>query len=819
MRTRFSDTDTESDVEHFFVLPLLTSRELLGIPDTAVMTKASLSTIEIGKGSNKKRYVPDYLVYNDGLPCMVVEAKRPDQTLQSALDEAQLYALEINKNFPSGVNPCAIVCATNGRSVWFADWDASEQIREFDTSDIKIGSKELEAVQKIACWDALIKSTSRLKRKITPKELQRAAEHLGENRVNLAKSGHNSLYAELEPILRKYFDPKDRELENLIVEKAYVSTEETTKYERSFEDHLRTRVIPLDDERSVEVKTNKRDAGTFGKILTQRTEDNQPFMQLVIGGVGSGKTTFLKRFFAHLLPSEIKRRVVYCRINFNVAPDDTDDLENWVCEYFIEHFRRHYSHVIDITTEAGIQSVFSQEIKNNSGAYAFLKKSSLKDYHKRIAEDILKWMSDPRVFAKAIARSVGGDRNCSLIVSFDNVDRRDRDSQLRIFQVGQWFMNSTRSLCIMTMRDETFEAYKDEKPLDAFLKSGNFYIRPPRFVDMVSKRLSLAISELSSSADETASYEIDGIGEVRYPKTAVGSYLTSVFVDLFKKRRNISTVLEGLSGRNARKSLEMFISILTSAHFDTRDFTQSALTTGQHTIQENTLLRALMRTNYLYFTPSHGFVRNLFDFPLTSSDMNHFLKSEILKFLIENRKKVGDTRYEGYFTVSFLQDEFSKFGFQKSDIRDTIDMLIADELIMAERQTREKVSTQSSVRVRPSGYVHMSILSGRLEYLSACALITPISDGQTAKQIGEKWQINVPHTDAKHGMKSEAALLFVQYLKSEQSRVTAGHVGLADETKPGWLLLKRATEAIGFTHGQTLLGEPAEIEFESLFDQ
>lgn len=226
-----------------------------------------------------------------------------------------------------------------------------------------------------------------------------------------------------------------------------------------------------------------------------------------------------------------------------------------------------------------------------------------------------------------------------------------------------------------------------------------------------------------------------------------------------------------------------------------------------------------MRTNYLYFTPSHGFVRNLYDFPPTLNDKNHFLKSEILRFLIENRKKVGDTRYEGYFSVAFLKNELSKFGLQATDISDTIDLLIADELIMAERQTREKVSDQTSVRVRPSGYVHMSILSGRMEYISACALITPIANAHRAKQIGDKWQINSPHTDARHAAKSEAALVFVEHLREEQARVTAGHEGMSEDAKPGRTLLKRATDAIGFTHGETVLKEPTEAEFENLFDQ
>ncbi|SDJ62032.1 type I restriction endonuclease [Salipiger marinus] len=819
MRTSFSPANTESDVEQFFVIPFLTGKQTLSIPDPAILTKPSLATLEIGKGKNKRRYVPDFLVYHEGLPSVVIEAKNPEETLETAINEAQLYALEINKNYPSGINPCEWAMATNGNDVWLAHWDSAEDIQKTATAGLVIGSSVLTSFAEAIGWGAISDRCAKTRRKLTPQDWTRPSESLGENRVNLAKAGHNSLYADLEPVLRKYFDPKDREVEDLIIERAYVSTDESTKYERSFEDFLRTRVIPLGDDRhSSEIATTRKDAGSFGKQLNRLAALRQPFMQLIIGGVGSGKTTFLKRFFKHLLPQEMKEKIVYCRINFNIAPDDVTHLENWVCEQFIYHIKKNYSIIIDTETEHGLQSVFSEEIKNNSGAYSFLKRSGEEKYLERIASDLLEWMSDPRSLSRALARSIGGDRGYLLIIAFDNVDRRERDVQLRIFQVGQWFMNHTKSVCVMTMRDETFEAYKDEKPLDAFLKTGNFYIRPPRFVDMVSKRLDLAISDMAGIAESTFTYEVDGLGAVKYPATAVGNYLTSIFVDLFKKRRNITTVLEGLSGRNARKSLEMFIATLTSAHFNTQQFSKSVWTMGSYSIHEAVLLKALMRTTYLYFTPSHGFVRNIYNFPLDSRQPDHFLKSEILDFLILNRKKVGDTRYEGYFTASRLAAEMGKFGYLLDDVMLSIDQLVLDELVITERQTRASVKPETAVRVHPSGYVHMKILASRSEYISSCALITPLRDTQVAQNIGAKWHINDPYTDIRKAAKEDVGYLFIKYLTEEQAGLASQAIGLRQDVQAGRQLLRLASDAIGYSFEGGSSATDHENEFGRLFE-
>ncbi|MBO6717772.1 MAG: type I restriction enzyme HsdR N-terminal domain-containing protein [Rhizobiaceae bacterium] len=820
MRTEFSAANTESDVEQFFLTPLMTEGHFLGIPETSIRTKESLAVYEIDKGRTRKRYVPDYVIYSEGIPVLIVEAKSPEESLEDAYAESQLYALELNKNFPSETNPARWVLVSNGRELYCGRWDQAKPVCRFQTSEISVGTKALAVLRDHIGWDNLQLVAAKAIVDLLPSEWTLPSEVLGENRVTLAKAGHNSLFEELEPLLRRYFNPRDKEFEDEIIKNAYVNTEEVTKYERNFEDFLRNRIIPASDSAGREIETTKRGAPNFGRKLEVLSSRRQPFMQLVIGGVGAGKTSFLKRYFNYLISDEIKERIVYFRINFNNASEDLSDIRDWVCNSFVECVRDNFAHVVDTRTEEGLLSVFSGEIRDKAGAYSLLRKSSEQNYLERLGNDMLEWMSKPEVFAKNLARCIAGDRALILVVAFDNVDRREREAQLKIFQTGQWFMNMTKSVCIMTIRDETFEVYKDEKPLDAFLKTGNFYIRPPRFVDMVTKRLNLAISNIENLSAKHFTYEIEGIGRVKYPATSLGSYLTAVYVDLFQKKRRITLVLEGLSGKNARRSLEMFSAVLTSAHFDTREFTSAALTAGAHHIQETTLLRALMRTNYLYFKPGHGFVRNIYDFPLSSERPSHFIKFEILRFLVENRKKMGDTRYEGYFSVEYICKRMNGMGFVQSDTISVLSAMLADELIMSEELTLAPVSFNTAVRVRSSGYIHYRILAQRTEYISSCALVTPLSDAKTAERIGRLWHIVDPKTDARGRSKREAAYHFIEYLKDRVTDHATINVGIVEQERPGALMVRFAEEALNFSSDPTQVVESSatqEMEFDRLF--
>jgi len=78
----------------------------------------------------------------------------------------------------------------------------------------------------------------------------------------------------------------------------------------------------------------------------------------------------------------------------------------------------------------------------------------------------------------------------------DNVDRLELKNQLDAFQLALWFMHKTRSFVILQMRDETYERYKNQPPLDTFRTGITFHITPPRFLDVVKKRLELSLEYL-----------------------------------------------------------------------------------------------------------------------------------------------------------------------------------------------------------------------------------------------------------------------------------------------------------------------------------
>ena len=136
------DLITESDVEQKLIWPLITEKvpNGAGLFPADVLTKTSIRRLEIGKGTAKKLYYPDYMVVLAGLPVLVIEAKAPHESAERGLAEARLYANELNALFPSGVNPCIRVVACNGPDLLSAPVDAAEPDIRLKHNDISAGS-------------------------------------------------------------------------------------------------------------------------------------------------------------------------------------------------------------------------------------------------------------------------------------------------------------------------------------------------------------------------------------------------------------------------------------------------------------------------------------------------------------------------------------------------------------------------------------------------------------------------------------------------------------------------------------------------------
>lgn len=118
------DLRNEASVETFFVNRLLKS---LNYPDDKIRLKESIDMIEIGRGSKKEKYKPDYVLLDSAnTPKIIIDAKSPKEKPEDFLYQVSSYALQLNQKHQD--NPVLYVALTNGHFFIVYPWDSDQPL-------------------------------------------------------------------------------------------------------------------------------------------------------------------------------------------------------------------------------------------------------------------------------------------------------------------------------------------------------------------------------------------------------------------------------------------------------------------------------------------------------------------------------------------------------------------------------------------------------------------------------------------------------------------------------------------------------------------
>jgi hypothetical protein len=773
--------NNESDVEQKIIMPLLGEDIYLEISSDKIFPKQYLAPTALDKTAGRAvGYYPDYTVWMRGFPVAVVEAKSPDVPSETGYREASLYARHLNQSYKTDLNPCRFLIATNGKTLLAGYWD-SPPVLEVQVTNLRLGSAELESLRQ-HCHKGVLEEFARQcllrvrsERTFFPYVLA------GGPALLRARVPVNSFAADLSPILRLYFTSPSEENNREIIERAYVCSGEVTEYDRILEALLKER---LTVQRGTVVE--KLEPGRHGeqhveKVISDFREERPSGgqLQIVQGSVGSGKSLFTRRYKEATQSPTLANVTRWAFVDFNSSPSDLSNAERWLCQVFRESFQRENPE-IDFTSASVLRGIYSNKIQMRKPIYDLLAKASAEQAAIAKANDLANWQDDVEETARGIAQYVLGSRQEVLITVMDNVDRLDLKNQLTAFQLALWFMQRTSCFVILQMRDETYERYKNKPPLDTFRTGITFHISPPRFTDVVKRRLELSREYLASRAAGQQRYSIESGVRVTYKKSDLEEFLRELYVELFDRKRNISRLLEAVAGWDVRRALQIFVSIITSGHLSPTAITSTVLGGRSAGISEHNILKILMRGEYQFFSDDSGFVSNLLSFDPDWQKPDNFILVEVLYFLAINRKRKGAIGLEGYFTCRHVAQELQRLGYVPDDVLSALNVALQRQLIGADHMNFTSVSFDDSVRILASGYMHVRVLAGRLEYLYGIIPTTPILERDTAQQLTHFLDIEKTRGSIAPYQKLRAVEILHEYLSRQWQKNRTPFAALED---------------------------------------
>ncbi|WP_085248435.1 type I restriction enzyme HsdR N-terminal domain-containing protein [Gilliamella mensalis] len=766
----FDKNSTESDVEQLFMINFLKAPKPygLGLSNSNILTKHNINKYSIGKGNSAKIYYPDYLLVNGGYPIVVIEVKKPSDTnLDEAFREARLYAHEVNDKFDRELNPVNYILASNGIDLMFGAVGSDTPIITCKVNQLIYGSQNLNILIETIGEMGLNSCIKKISQKIKPPYIQKPRKTIGGKTTQEEEIKKNPLGENISDTYRWIFDPFTEDHRKYIVTKGYINTDINKKTQHEID-----RVVRMSNSASELISQQIQQTNKPVEIFEVLSKNSYSQIILLIGKVGVGKSTFIDLLqYTDTIPEKIQDSLIWVRLDLNNAPLDKEKIYTWVQKEIIENLQKQFSSEYDFDSLDFLMKLYSVEVNSFKKGRGAILSEDTESYKKSLFDLLENSQNNLDLTLKCYIRHLANERAKSMIIVFDNCDKKDKDSQLLMFEVANWAKDSLKSIIFLPLRDETYDNYKDQKPLDTAIKQYSFRIDAPKFQTVLTRRVQMALElifDSNSVNSKNSDFILKNSMHVKFDPNSDGSvYLLCMLNSVLNNENSIRRLLTGLSGGNIRIALEMFLNFCSSGHIPNEEIVKiRKFNNSSYTMPEHVAIRALMRGNHRYYISKYSKIKNLLDAQITDENIPIYLIRlailRWLKLMIKKRDSKKNFR-KGYFLVKDIIADLDNIGFSESLVLNQITYLAHAMCIVSEDFQCENITLNTNVKLAPAGYAHLELLENDITYLATVSEDTLITDKKLVTDI-KNVMIN-PKNTYKLAKVCKTACRFVEYIE------------------------------------------------------
>ena len=560
-----------------------------------------------------------------------------------------------------------------------------------------------------------------------------------------ASVGKNILARNINPLINKIFSDLTDSSQINVLEKCYIKQREVYNYNKIIEQNF-DKLPHYSEEFDIEwFKENELSQSKFQLSFEKcqeflRTKTPTGSLMILLGGIGSGKTTFIHHFFKITMKG--RKDILWFYVDFTKSPLEPEKIESYIYESIIDHYNSNYS------------NLYNEEFKR-LGLFNI----------KPDKENILKLF--------AILNYMGN--TISLVL--DNVDQHSYISpryQESVFEFAQHLTPDLRTITILNLREESFFRATRSGVLDAYLVP-KYHISSPSFESLIRKRLEYAI-ELLNNEDEIIQ-DILGIPVSMIDKDILKQFFNIINNSIRRNRRvgkEILQFINDISGGNMRQSLRFFNTFMTSANTDVNEmfYIESRVPKESpqnlhYQIPLHHIIKSIILGDYKYYSGSRSFVMNLFQLNPAVTH-SHFISIKILDYL--NKRKNHFFKLDiGFIPLDIVFEETELSGIAIDSIKNSLSKLAEYGLIEYDNQNKEGLNTAEYIKLTQTGKYYIENLIFDFTYLDLILFDTLISDDKLRVDLKNRLIYDeIKDRYQKTSLRFKRTKLFLNYLKNAE---------------------------------------------------
>ena len=534
----------------------------------------------------------------------------------------------------------------------------------------------------------------------------------------------NRLHGQLDPLIRAVFEDIADQAQLEILQSCYVHSQ-SLKIVAADLDLVITDSIPtfLKHQDTEPILQGSADAGRFGEAVSKALDAKTGQLFLLLGGIGSGKTTFLKRYQRTVGKPLLDDHTVWFNVDFLGAPLDPIELEPFVWRTVLEQFRNRYTSP-RLETRRNIKRAFADDIAALSETALRHLKQGSEEYENALSPYLERWQADVTNYVPKLLRLCKPRQDLAVVLFIDNVDQLSSAYQAQIFLLAQRVTRLLGSITVVVLREESYYTANVQRTFTAYTNR-KFHIASPRFSRLIGSRIKYAIEVLEASEREpTLPFNLGG--GIHIDRDAIIQFLRIVEYSIFEKNKNIALFIEALCFGNMRLALQMFTTFLVSGATDVAKMLLIYRRDGSYFVPMHEFLKSVMLGDRRYYKEAESPIMNIFDCG-AEKNSSHFTALRCLALLLSFRGQ-SSPEGQGYYPISSVVRLFEDVFDNREALIKAMNRLVARQLIETNTRSTETILGASHVRVTSAGWYYRRHLVRSFSYLDLVLQDTPLND-------------------------------------------------------------------------------------------
>ena len=502
----------------------------------------------------------------------------------------------------------------------------------------------------------------------------------------------------------------------------------------------------------------------LAKLVATAFEVDEGQTVFIIGPTGSGKTTFIDRFFRKSLDHNIRQSCVDVRVSCLDSGGAGTDIAQWLVEALIEAIEVRLFDVGHPNYQQLKGMYFREYVRRKEGVGAALYRVDRDAFRIEFGHFLsLMVEKDREGYLKRLVADIVNNRNRLPILIIDNIDEFPQEQKIAIFQLAQALRRHAKhAMVIFPITDKSAWSFS-KSDIFGIYKSKSFFLPTPSPRDVFAKRIEYLRGkvDVNESQHTAGDYFLSkGIKVSIQNLERFAGVLESVFI----AQENTAKTLGELTNYNIRRTLELARRIMTSSVFNVDELISSYVADKPLAEDFNRFLMALMRGDYQLYRPNDQHMV----FPVFQVDAK-FRQTPLLALrilaLLDATSEGGRSVEDKHASVQSIIDYLDSLGVEESSVGSCLRSLLIAKLVEPFDMSEATVTGTLSLAITHAGRAHLTLATSSRVFVEQMALTTGVVDRSFAEEVAAMYS----GSGALHDRLSKVRKLFIEYLLNEDS--------------------------------------------------